>query len=103
MRTLSLWIVAFTLLVSACGASVPADASGEEIFLQVCARCHADNLSGGFGPPLVGEESPALGKPMAFFVQTITRGLGRMPSFGGTLSDAQIERVAEFVISRQNR
>ena len=96
-------IVALALLVSACGQNVDPSATGQEIYLQICARCHADNLSGGFGPPLVGEESPALDKPKEFFIQTIGRGLGRMPSFRGTLSDEQIERVADFVLEQQNR
>ncbi len=96
-------IVALALLVSACGQSVDVAASGQEIYLQICARCHADDLSGGFGPPLVGEESRVLGNPKEFFIQTIGRGLGRMPSFRGTLSDEQIERVADFVVEQQNR
>lgn len=97
------WILAVALMLSSCGPGVDEDASGEEIYLQVCARCHADNMSGGLGPALIGIDSPSLAKPEEFFVQTVTSGLGRMPSFGGTLSDAQIQRVVDYVMDRQGR
>lgn len=102
-RSLTAWILALSAVVFACGEGVAADATGEEIFLQVCARCHNENLSGGLGPPLVGEESPATDRPKSFIVQSVEQGIGRMPSFGGTLTDEQIDRVADYVLEQQGR
>ena len=95
--------VAMALLAAACGESVPEGATGQEVYLQVCARCHADNLTGGFGPPLVGADSPSLEKPPEFFEQTVRAGIGRMPSFGGALSDAQIDRLVDYILEQQGR
>ena len=96
-------MVAVALLAAACGSGVEEGASGEDIYVQVCARCHADNLSGGLGPALVGADASSLDKPEAFFTQTVTSGLGRMPSFGGTLSEQQIQRVVDYVLEQQGR
>ena len=91
------------MLLTACGPGVENDATGEEIFLNICARCHADNLSGGFGPALVGDDSPTLDRPEEFLLQTVGSGLGRMPAYGGTLSEEQIQRVVDFVMDKQGR
>ena len=98
-----IWILVAAMLVAACGPSVEEGASGEEVYVQICARCHAENLSGGLGPPLVGVDSPALEKPEEFLTQTVTSGLGRMPSFGGALSEEQIQRVVAYVLEQQGR
>ena len=76
-------LVAVLLLVlSACGGGgVPSDATGEEIYVQVCARCHGEDLRGGTGLPLVGEDARSIDKPERYFVQSISAGIGRMPSF----------------------
>ena len=95
--------MALALVVSACGPSVSPEADGVEVYIQVCARCHADNLTGGLGPPLVGEESPTLDRPEAYIVQTITSGLGRMPSFRNTLTEEQIQLVTDYIFEQQGR
>jgi mono/diheme cytochrome c family protein len=104
MRRTHTWtLVAAIVLVAACGPGVSEDATGEAVYLQVCARCHADHLGGGFGPALVGFDAPSLDKPRDFFEQTVRTGIGRMPAFGGTLSEDQIDRVLDYVLTQRGR
>ncbi|MGH8873840.1 MAG: c-type cytochrome [Acidimicrobiia bacterium] len=93
--------LALLLALAACTGSPPPDATGEEVFVQVCARCHGEDLAGGAGPA-IGSGSNAASRPDEFLVQTIERGRGRMPSFSGTLSDDQIARVVEYLRMRQS-
>jgi aldose sugar dehydrogenase len=88
-------------LVSACSSrQLPADATGVQVFSTICARCHGKDLGGGIGPAL-GQGSEAAGMTDEFYHTTIVHGLGRMPSFGSTLSDQQVERVIEYIREQQ--
>jgi mono/diheme cytochrome c family protein len=78
----------------------PAEASGQEIYEQVCANCHGVDLEGGLGPA-IGAGSNSAEQDESFLTLTVTRGRGRMPSFGATLSDDQVQRLVEYVRSRQ--
>ena len=89
-------IVVCLLALTACAGPPPADATGQQIYEQVCANCHAVDLSGGVGPDL-GPGSNAADQDDDFLVLTITRGRGRMPSFDSTLSDDQIARVVDYL------
>jgi mono/diheme cytochrome c family protein len=88
-------------LLAGCGSGLEDNASGEEIYNARCASCHRQNLSGGIGPAL-GPGSEAVDRPLDYYEITIKTGKGRMPSFGSTLTDAQITRVIEYVIGIQN-
>jgi mono/diheme cytochrome c family protein len=70
-------------------------AAGRTVFAANCASCHtlADaNASGTVGPNLDQL------KPGADTVKTqVTNGGGGMPAFGGTLSAAEIQAVADYV------
>jgi mono/diheme cytochrome c family protein len=88
------------LLLTSCVGRPPADATGAEIYEQVCSNCHASDLSGGIGPAL-GAGSNTATQDDVFLELTITRGLGRMPSFQNTLSEEQIERLITFIRDRQ--
>ncbi len=92
--------LAFVVFAGACTGVPAEDATGEEIYLQLCARCHAPDLSGGLGPAL-GPGSAAASRPDDFLRIAITRGRGRMPAFGGVLSDEQVERVIGYLRERQ--
>ena len=104
-RVPRLWtIVLLAVLLHGCGGGgVPEDATGGEIYVQVCARCHGADLRGGTGLALVGEDARSIDKPERYFVQSISAGIGRMPSFRGTLSEEQILRVTHYVMERQGR
>ena len=102
---LNTWVLAALLvLLSACGGGgVPEDATGEEIYVHLCAQCHGRDLRGGTGVPLVGEVAGSIDKPERYFTQSITAGIGRMPSFRGTLSEDQILRVSRYIMEQQGR
>lgn len=93
-------LLCLLLLLSACVGPPAADASGEEVYAQICARCHGSDLSGGVGPAL-GPGSNAATQADEFIVLTVTRGRGRMPSFGSTLTSEQIDRVVAFLREQQ--
>lgn len=88
---------AVALLVASCSpGGPPEDASGEEIYAQLCARCHASDLSGGIGPA-IGPASGSAAEPDEFLEFTIMNGRGRMPSFSSSLDEGQLERLVEFI------
>lgn len=97
-RLLSLFLV----LIVACTGAPPEDATGAQIYGQVCSNCHGDDLSGGVGPAL-GPGSPGADVPDDFVVETISRGRGSMPAFSRTLTPEQIARVVSFLRERQAR
>ena len=84
------------LVVTACVGRPAEDATGEEIYLQLCSNCHGDDLAGGVGPAL-GPGSLASTQPDEYLRMTITEGRGRMPSFESSLDDAQVERLITYL------
>jgi cytochrome c551 len=91
------------LVVSACSVGRPApDATGEEIYIQLCSNCHGDDLSGGIGPAL-GPGSEAAERPEAFLESAIMDGRGRMPSFESSLDEDQLGRLIGFIREEQRR
>jgi cytochrome c551 len=96
------YLIAACLVVLAACTDPPApDSSGEEIYQQVCANCHGNDLNGGVGPA-VGAGSNSAAQDDDFLVLTITRGRGSMPSFDSTLSDEQISRVVDYLRTEQD-
>lgn len=87
-------------LVTSCVGRPAPEATGAEIYEQVCARCHGADLSGGLGPAL-GPESNSAEQGDEFLRLTIADGRGRMPSFRNSLSAEQIDRIIEFIRSKQ--
>lgn len=90
-----------TLVLTACTAPPPPDASGSDVYSLTCARCHATDLSGGVGPAL-GPGSDITGETDVFLIKVITDGRGSMPAFGRTLSEAHIERVVAYLRAEQD-
>lgn len=91
--------VAIILLACACTQPVPEDASGEEIYAELCARCHGADLEGAVGPAL-GPGSNAATEDDEYLEFTITNGRGRMPSFP-SLDDAQLQRLVDYLREKQ--
>ncbi|MDP9494367.1 MAG: cytochrome c [Actinomycetota bacterium] len=83
-------------MLAACVGRPAADATGEEIYLQLCANCHGDSLQGAVGPSL-GPGSGVVSQPDEFLRVTISQGRGRMPSFQSSLSDEQVERLIGYI------
>ncbi len=91
------------LVLSACSVGRPADdATGDEIYRQLCVRCHGADLKGGIGPPL-GPRSNAATQPDAFLEFTIVYGRGAMPSFSSSLNDQQVDRLVAYIREEQER
>lgn len=83
-------------LVAGCVDRPESDASGADIYMDVCATCHASDLSGSVGPALGPGTNAAL-QPDDYLMGAIRDGIGRMPSFSQTLTPEQIERVVAYL------
>ena len=72
--------------------------NGEAIFKGAgCSGCHTLAAAGATGT--VGPNLDQLKPPMAIVVKQVTDGGGVMPAFKATLTTAQINAVAEYVVS----
>jgi mono/diheme cytochrome c family protein len=76
------------------------EATGEEIYLQLCSNCHGNNLEGVLGPAL-GSGSNSAARPDEYLRVTITEGRGRMPSFSSVLTDDQVDLLIEYLRGEQ--
>lgn len=77
----------------------PDDATGAEIYAQLCARCHGVDLGGGVGPG-IGPGSVAAAEGRDYMEFTIRSGRGRMPSFS-SLDDDQMSRLLQYLVEEQ--
>jgi mono/diheme cytochrome c family protein len=100
MKRAGLALLGLALVTASCVAPLDENATGEEVYTALCARCHGSNLEGGVGPAL-GPGSELVDKPDAYLVSTVTGGRGRMPGFKSSLSSEQIDRVAAYIRDRQ--
>ena len=90
-------IAAYVGAVAGTGVTAEKPTDGKTIFTTTCGGCHtlADaGTSGNVGPNL-DDAKPTRDK----VVTQVTNGGGAMPSFKGTLDDAQIQAVAAYVSS----
>ena len=72
---------------------------GANIFASNCARCHgAAGVKDSHTPNL---QTIALDK--AGLVNSITKGVGRMPAFEDKLSTAEIAAVADLIVGWHNK
>jgi dihydro-heme d1 dehydrogenase len=92
---LGLLVLAIALV--GCSVGRPAeDATGEEIYAQLCSRCHGADLSGAIGPSL-GPGSLTAAETDEFLEFTIVHGRGRMPSFESSLDETQMDRLIAYI------
>lgn len=73
---------------------------GREIFLKQCADCHGEDGSGVFGPDLT-DQFWLHGYTKGEVHATITNGVPGtgMPAWGESLTEDELESIAEFVLS----
>jgi mono/diheme cytochrome c family protein len=94
--------IAISLALAGCDpGGPPEDATGEEIFAQLCARCHGADLGGRVGPDL-GPDSNAATESDEFIEFTVVNGRGRMPSFS-SLGEGQLDRLVAYIREVQDR
>jgi mono/diheme cytochrome c family protein len=78
--------------------SAPATRSGAAVFASAgCGGCHALAAAGATGS--VGPNLDELAPDADAVAAVVSSGRGSMPAFGGELSDAEIQAVAEYVAS----
>ncbi len=100
-------VVALALLVAGCGdigqtpPELPAGAdaelrAGAEVYARSCARCHGSAGAGGAGPAIDGGRMVERFEDPAELARLIRDGRGRMPAFGATLDDDEIDAVVRY-------
>jgi mono/diheme cytochrome c family protein len=79
------------------GVTTEKPTDGKTIFTTTCGSCHtlADAGTSGTVGPNLDQAKP----PKELVVDRVTNGQGAMPSFKGTLDQAQIDAVADYVSS----
>lgn len=101
MRRAVLTLLMLTAL-SGCSLGGPGEeASGEEIYAELCARCHGVDLGGGVGPALGSGTNSAV-ETDEYLEFTIVNGRGRMPSFP-SLDEQQVDRLVAYLREAQGR
>lgn len=75
-------------------------AKGKRVFAEFCASCHAADGGGNIGPNLT-DAYWLYGNSFEAIATTIAKGVvdKGMPNWGGVLADADIDRVASFILS----
>ena len=71
--------------------------STEAVYQQHCASCHGGDRLGGMGPALLPENLSRLRKDEAHKVIREGRPATQMPGFGDTLTDQEVNALAEFI------
>lgn len=74
------------------------EVNGQAIYESNCSRCHASDGTGGRGPSLVGIADKRDGDTSGA-IDLVTNGGRQMPSFGGSLSEAEVIAVVDFAFS----
>jgi len=93
----------FAILLTSCVGRPADDATGQEIYLQLCSNCHSDQLEGGLVGPALGPGSTSAELPDEFLRVSILQGRGSMPSFESSLSDDQVDRLVAYIREVQAR
>ena len=71
--------------------------STDTLYQQHCASCHGGDRLGGMGPALLPENLSRLRKDEAHKVIREGRPATQMPAFGDTLTDKEVNALAEFI------
>lgn len=95
--TLSEYVISRQTLAESI-ANFPQSASGAELYVQNCSRCHGETGRGGRGPDLTSAKRQEKWKDSdAKLVNKITNGGIVMPAFKKKLSAEQIQSIADYV------
>ncbi len=81
------------------GLSTYVEHSGKVIFGDNCAACHATGGAGNSGYPVLADDDWLYGGTIEQIQATITNGRkGMMTAHGATLSEAEIDALANYVV-----
>jgi mono/diheme cytochrome c family protein len=69
---------------------------GRGIYVASCRACHGDAGGGNRGPNITGERVEEKYPDIEDQIEVVTNGRGGMPSFGDSLSAAEIEAVVLY-------
>lgn len=89
--------IAFTSLAALLLAGPAAAADPAGTYAAHCAACHGADRLGGTGPALVPETLTRMRGPAVAEVIAHGRAATQMPGFAGTLSEAEIAALADYV------
>ena len=87
--------------VAGTGVTAEKPTDGKSIFVASCGSCHTLSDAGTSGA--VGPNLDSSRPPKDLVVDRVTNGQGAMPSFKGSLDEAQIQAVADYVSSSAGR
>lgn len=77
--------------------SAPSALDGQALYeANGCANCHGQNREGVLAPALLPER---LTKDPGVYINTITNGRGRMPTFGKDLTAQEIEALVQWLMA----
>ncbi|CAN5396092.1 cytochrome c [soil metagenome] len=96
LRTCRTWVSALAALLF---VHPVAAEDGASLFAQNCVACHqakGQGIPGAF--PALSRNAFVMGDPQAV-ATTLLNGRGGMPSFKGSLDDAQLAAVASYIRS----
>ena len=95
----ALLAIASLVLPSTPRPALAQEASGQDLYLQLCASCHGSDLTGGLGPNLIDDEWMYGAEHLAQAV-VIRDGVpaSGMPAFGAVLSNSQIDSILDFIL-----
>lgn len=95
----------FLINVLLCLLTMPVWAqSGEKLYKTYCAGCHGEQLQGSSAPALI-KNSWKHGGDKTSLIKTITQGVPttEMIKWGNTLNAKEIESIADFIVSAQQK
>jgi cytochrome c5 len=92
-------IVPFLMFWVAAPAQAAAPRSGEAVYLEACAACHA---TGELGAPKLGDAKawkPLIAEGQAMLSRTAVKGIRKMPAKGGRpdLQDVEVRRAVAWM------
>jgi mono/diheme cytochrome c family protein len=108
-RSLSVLFLAVPLLaLTTAGptAGCKGESTGVELYVTACARCHADDLTGGIATGAaksrdLTQDSWQSTVTDAELRQIIRNGRGEMPAFGSVLSIDKIDSIVKYIRSQK--
>ncbi len=99
-------VLSISVMFTFCNQVLAADIeNGERIFTANCAACHAGGNNVIMPEKTLKKdalETNGMNAVSAITYQ-VTNGKNAMPAFGGRLSDADIEDVANYVLSQSEK